>query len=87
MNPTVSHPRWSQATERKIGGGLFNRRHPTLMFNGYEAEVADLYEGYGSQDVFLTSDSAGAGRLHAKAVRLMCLLLNENGLSQCLYNG
>lgn len=45
VNPTVSHPRWSQATERKIGGGLFNRRHPTLMFNGYEAEVADLYEG------------------------------------------
>jgi sulfoxide reductase catalytic subunit YedY len=45
VNPTVSHPRWSQATERKIGGGLFNRRHPTLMFNGYEAEVADLYAG------------------------------------------
>ena len=45
VNPMVSHPRWSQATERKIGGGLFNRRHPTLMFNGYEAEVADLYEG------------------------------------------
>ena len=45
VNPTVSHPRWSQATERKIGGGLFNRRHPTLMFNGYEAEVADLYDG------------------------------------------
>ena len=45
VNPTVSHPRWSQATERKIGGGRFNRRQPTLMFNGYEAEVADLYEG------------------------------------------
>ena len=45
VNPTVSHPRWSQATERRIGGGLFNRRQPTLMFNGYEAEVADLYEG------------------------------------------
>ena len=45
VNPTVSHPRWSQATERKIGGGLFNRRQPTLMFNGYEAEVADLYKG------------------------------------------
>jgi sulfoxide reductase catalytic subunit YedY len=44
VNPTVSHPRWSQATERRIGGGLFNRRQPTLMFNGYEAEVADLYE-------------------------------------------
>jgi len=45
VNPTVSHPRWSQATERRIGGGLFNRRQPTLMFNGYEVEVADLYEG------------------------------------------
>jgi sulfoxide reductase catalytic subunit YedY len=45
VNPTVSHPRWSQATERRIGGGLFNRRQPTLMFNGYEAEVAGLYEG------------------------------------------
>ena len=45
VNPTVSHPRWSQATERKIGGGLFNRRHPTLMFNGYEDEVASMYEG------------------------------------------
>ncbi|MEM6306600.1 MAG: protein-methionine-sulfoxide reductase catalytic subunit MsrP, partial [Pseudomonadota bacterium] len=40
VNPNVDHPRWSQATERKIGGGLFARRQPTLMFNGYEAEVA-----------------------------------------------
>lgn len=45
VNPKVSHPRWSQATERKIGGGLFNPRQPTLMFNGYEDEVASLYEG------------------------------------------
>lgn len=45
VNPAVNHPRWSQATERKIGGGLFNRRHPTLMFNGYENEVANLYDG------------------------------------------
>ena len=45
VNPMVSHPLWSQASERKIGGGLFNRRQPTLMFNGYEAEVADLYKG------------------------------------------
>ncbi|MEM9436792.1 MAG: protein-methionine-sulfoxide reductase catalytic subunit MsrP [Pseudomonadota bacterium] len=45
VNPNVDHPRWSQATERKIGGGLFARRQPTLMFNGYEAEVASLYEG------------------------------------------
>jgi len=45
VNPEVDHPRWSQATERRIGGGLFSPRTPTLMFNGYEAEVARLYEG------------------------------------------
>jgi sulfoxide reductase catalytic subunit YedY len=45
VNPTVDHPRWSQATERRIGGGLFAGRQPTLMFNGYEAEVASLYDG------------------------------------------
>lgn len=45
VNPTVDHPRWSQATERKIGGGLFAKRVPTLMFNGYEDEVASLYAG------------------------------------------
>ncbi|MBF9032837.1 protein-methionine-sulfoxide reductase catalytic subunit MsrP [Rhodobacterales bacterium HKCCE2091] len=45
VNPNVDHPRWSQATERRIGGGLFARRQPTLMFNGYEDEVASLYEG------------------------------------------
>ncbi|HCT33835.1 protein-methionine-sulfoxide reductase catalytic subunit MsrP [Sulfitobacter pontiacus] len=45
VNPEVDHPRWSQASERVIGGGLFSKRIPTLMFNGYEAEVADLYAG------------------------------------------
>ncbi|MCB5199453.1 protein-methionine-sulfoxide reductase catalytic subunit MsrP [Loktanella sp. TSTF-M6] len=45
VNPTVDHPRWSQATERLIGGGLFSSRQDTLMFNGYEEEVASLYEG------------------------------------------
>jgi sulfoxide reductase catalytic subunit YedY len=45
VNPEVSHPRWSQATERRIGGGLFAKRQPTLMFNGYEDEVASMYEG------------------------------------------
>ena len=45
VNPNVDHPRWSQATERVVGGGLFARRIPTLMFNGYEEEVASLYEG------------------------------------------
>jgi sulfoxide reductase catalytic subunit YedY len=44
VNPNVDHPRWSQATERPIGGGLFSRRKPTLMFNGYEEEVAHLYK-------------------------------------------
>ncbi|WP_271951859.1 protein-methionine-sulfoxide reductase catalytic subunit MsrP [Ruegeria faecimaris] len=45
VNPNVDHPRWSQASERQIGGGLFAKRIPTLMFNGYEDEVAGLYEG------------------------------------------
>lgn len=45
VNPTVDHPRWSQATERRVGGGLFAARQDTLMFNGYEEEVASLYEG------------------------------------------
>ncbi|MGJ8627087.1 MAG: protein-methionine-sulfoxide reductase catalytic subunit MsrP [Sulfitobacter sp.] len=45
VNPEVSHPRWSQASERPIGGGLFAGRIPTLMFNGYGAEVAGLYDG------------------------------------------
>ena len=42
VNPNVDHPRWSQATERRIGE---TGRRKTLMFNGYEEEVADLYEG------------------------------------------
>lgn len=45
VNPEVDHPRWSQATEREIGGGLFSKRKPTLMFNGYADEVASLYDG------------------------------------------
>jgi len=45
VNPEVSHPRWSQASERPVGGGLFARRKPTLKFNGYEEEVASLYAG------------------------------------------
>lgn len=44
VNPNVSHPRWSQASERRIGGGLFASRQDTLMFNGYD-EVASLYDG------------------------------------------
>ncbi|MEM7464338.1 MAG: protein-methionine-sulfoxide reductase catalytic subunit MsrP [Pseudomonadota bacterium] len=45
VNPRVDHPRWSQASERIIGGGLFAKRKPTLRFNGYEEEVGDLYAG------------------------------------------
>jgi methionine sulfoxide reductase catalytic subunit len=46
VNPNVDHPRWSQATERRIGeGDLFAKKRPTLMFNGYEAHVASLYAG------------------------------------------
>jgi sulfoxide reductase catalytic subunit YedY len=47
VNPKVDHPRWSQATERRIGeaGGIFAKKRPTLMFNGYEAQVGQLYAG------------------------------------------
>lgn len=50
VNPNVDHPRWSQATERRIGedkggfGGLFAPKRKTLMFNGYD-QVASLYTG------------------------------------------
>jgi sulfoxide reductase catalytic subunit YedY len=42
VNPNVDHPRWSQKTERRIGE---TGRRKTLMFNGYEEQVADLYKG------------------------------------------
>jgi sulfoxide reductase catalytic subunit YedY len=46
VNPLVDHPRWSQASERRIGeDGLFAKKRPTLMFNGYEAQVGQLYAG------------------------------------------
>lgn len=46
VNPTVDHPRWSQASERRIGeDGLFAKKRKTLMFNGYEAQVAQMYAG------------------------------------------
>jgi len=50
VNPAVDHPRWSQATERRIGeasglSALLAKRRPTLMFNGYEAQVGQLYAG------------------------------------------
>jgi sulfoxide reductase catalytic subunit YedY len=43
VNPTVNHPRWSQANETRLPG-LF-RNHPTQMFNGYGDQVASLYTG------------------------------------------
>ena len=45
VNPNVSHPRWSQATERVIGEGILSPRIETQMFNGYGDEVANLYSG------------------------------------------
>ncbi len=45
VNPEVDHPRWSQARERRIGGGLFAGKQPTRLFNGYAEQVAHLYEG------------------------------------------
>jgi methionine sulfoxide reductase catalytic subunit len=46
VNPEVDHPRWSQATERRIGeDGIFAKKRPTLMFNGYGPQVASLYAG------------------------------------------
>jgi len=45
VNPQVDHPRWSQASERRVGSGLFGGRQDTLMFNGYEQQVAGLYAG------------------------------------------
>ncbi|MEY3612662.1 MAG: Sulfoxide reductase catalytic subunit YedY precursor [Pseudomonadota bacterium] len=46
VNPNVDHPRWSQATERRIGeDGLWAKKRKTLMFNGYEPQVGQLYAG------------------------------------------
>ena len=45
VNPEVSHPRWSQAKERQLGGGYFTPKVETLKFNGYGEEVASLYDG------------------------------------------
>jgi len=45
VNPNVSHPRWTQTSERVIGGSLLSPRVETQMFNGYGDEVANLYSG------------------------------------------
>jgi sulfoxide reductase catalytic subunit YedY len=51
VNPTVPHPRWSQATEELIGLG--GERRPTLMFNGYGEYVADLYKGIEGERLYV----------------------------------
>jgi methionine sulfoxide reductase catalytic subunit len=45
VNPNRDHPRWSQKTEHRLGGGLFARPIPTQMFNGYGDQVASMYAG------------------------------------------
>jgi sulfoxide reductase catalytic subunit YedY len=44
VNPAVSHPRWSQNSERQLGSGFFTSRRQTELFNGYGEEVASLYQ-------------------------------------------
>lgn len=50
VNPEVAHPRWSQASEEVLGTG---ERVPTLLYNGYGAQVADLYKGLESEKLFM----------------------------------
>ncbi len=53
VNPLVDHPRWSQASERRIGeDGFFSKKRKTLMFNGYEAQVGQLYAGMDLKRLF-----------------------------------
>jgi methionine sulfoxide reductase catalytic subunit len=52
VNPHKDHPRWSQATERRIGGSIFAAKQPTLMFNGYADQVASLYAGMDLQKYY-----------------------------------
>ncbi|MBL8590574.1 MAG: protein-methionine-sulfoxide reductase catalytic subunit MsrP, partial [Methylobacteriaceae bacterium] len=48
VNPAVAHVRWSQASEEPLGGD----RRPTLLFNGYAAEVASLYKGLEAEKLY-----------------------------------
>jgi len=53
VNPTVDHPRWTQATERRLPSSLFNQnRRKTLMFNGYGNEVAGMYKNMDLKRLF-----------------------------------
>jgi methionine sulfoxide reductase catalytic subunit len=49
VNPNVPHPRWSQASERVLGGG----RVPTQMWNGYGEYVASMYDGLKGEKLFM----------------------------------
>jgi sulfoxide reductase catalytic subunit YedY len=54
VNPKVDHPRWSQATERRIGeDGLFAKKRATLMFNGYEAAGRPALCRHGPEEALL----------------------------------
>ena len=50
VNPEVDHPRWSQATEKQLGTG---KRVPTLLYNGYAEQVADLYKDMKGENLFM----------------------------------
>ena len=65
VNPNVDHPRWSQATERRLGEF---RRRKTEMFNGYGAQVASLYTGHGSAQELLTGFGAIRTAIFAAAL-------------------
>ncbi len=68
----VDHPRWSQATERRIGeDGLFKKKRPTLMFNGYETQVGQLYAGMDLTEKFLTGRRMKMPRSRAAVARRM----------------
>ena len=52
VNPSVDHPRWSQGSERRISTSFLAKRQPTLLFNGYEKEVSNMYAGMNLKDYF-----------------------------------
>ena len=52
VNPSVDHPRWSQGSERRISTSFVAKRQPTLLFNGYEKEVSNMYVGMNLKDYF-----------------------------------
>jgi len=52
VNPNVDHPRWTQGSERRISTSFVAKRQPTLLFNGYEKEVSNMYSGMNLRDYF-----------------------------------